>query len=322
MSGDRNPLAAIGPATPGRRRAPGDRLLFKTFFYSFAGFLILFSAYLFLANLDQLFVTKAAVRSTEPALWEENRKVLTSFAGGFWQDAYFWKSLNLTLMITLITTLLASAIGIPAAYGLSRYRIPGKAAIEVLFSSILVIPASSVGLCLIVMFNYGPFWDLQQKLGFRFAHSIFPGMVIASFVLSFALGLSAWKAAFDSVNPRFEQVARSLGSSRWRAFRTVSLPMAKSGLAAGVILAWTRAMAEFSAVLFFCGTFGELPPERFSTLERALRIDQADWLSVAIWAQIEYGNVEYGFALAYILVLIGGLSVYAMHRIGAKGYIW
>jgi len=43
---------------------------------------------------------------------------------------------------------------------------------------------------------------------------------------------------------------------------------------------------------------------------------------VAIWAQIEYGNVEYGFALAFILVIIGGLSVYAMHRIGAKGYIW
>ncbi|NLC70216.1 MAG: ABC transporter permease subunit [Desulfuromonadaceae bacterium] len=322
MSGEecsRGPSAKA--ASPGKKAA-SDRLLFKTFFYSFAGFLFLFSAYLFLSNFDQLLVTEAAVKTRELTTWGEDREILNLFAGGFWKDPYFWKSLNLTLMITILTTILASLVGIPTAYALSRYRIPGKTVIEVLFSSMLVIPASSVGLCLIVMFNYGPFWHLQEKLGFRFAHSIFPGMIIASFVLSFALGLSAWKATFDSVNPRFEQVARSLGSSRWRAFRTVTLPMAKSGLAAGIILAWTRAMAEFGAVLFFCGTFRELPPARFSNLERALHIDQADWLSVAIWAQVEYGNVEYGFALAYILVLIGGISVYAMHRIGAKGYIW
>ena len=102
----------------------------------------------------------------------------------------------------------------------------------------------------------------------------------------------------------------------------MTLPMAKSGLAAGIILAWTRAMAEFGAVLFFCGTFHELPISRFSSLERALNIHQADCLSVAVWAEVEYGNVEYGFALAFILVFIGGLSVYIMHRIGAKGYIW
>lgn len=300
----------------------GDRNIFKAFFYSFAGFMFLFSAYLFLGNLDQLIVTEAAVKTREISTWGDSREILNQFAGGFWKDPYFWKSLNLTLTVTIITTLIATVLGIPSAYALSRYKIPGKSVIEVLFSSVIVIPASSVGLCLIVMFNYGPFWHLQQALGFRFAHSIFPGMIIASFVLSFALGLSAWRATFDSINPRFEQVARSLGSSRWRAFRTVTLPMAKSGLVAGGVLAWTRAMAEFGAVLFFCGTFHELPLSRFSPLEKAMNIHQADWLSVAVWSEIEYGNVEYGFALAFTLVLIGGVSVYVMHRIGAKGYVW
>ena len=300
----------------------GDRAVFRAFFYSFAGFMFFYSAYLFFSNVDQLFVTEAAVKTRELTAWGDDREIMNMFAGGFWKDPYFWKSLNLTLIITVITTIISGVLGIPAAYALSRYRIPGKAVIEVLFSSVIVIPASSVGLCLIVMFNYGPFWELQQSFGFRFAHSIFPGMIIASFVLSFALGLSAWKATFENINPRFEYVARSLGSSRWRAFRTVTLPMAKSGLIAGIILAWTRAMAEFGAVLFFCGTFRELPLARFSSLEQALHIDRADWLSVAVWAQVEYGNVEYGFALAFILVLIGGGSVFVMHRIGAKGYIW
>jgi len=319
MSGKAS-AASRPQSLPGAHR--GDRTLYRAFFYSFAGFLFLYAAWLFASNVDQLFVTEAAVQTRALTGWGEDQEILNRFAGGFWSDPYFWKSLNLTLIITVITTLISTILGIPTAYALSRYRFPGKSVIEVLFSSVIVIPASSVGLCLIVMFNYGPFWDLQQYFGFRFAHSIFPGMIIASFILSFALGLSAWKATFESINPRFEHVVRSLGSSRWRAFRTVTLPLAKSGLAAGIILAWTRAMAEFGAVLFFCGTFRELPPGRFSRLEHTLCIDQADFLSVAVWAQIEYGNVEYGFALAFVLVLIGGASVYMMHRIGAKGYIW
>lgn len=299
-----------------------SRKTFNAFFYSFAGFLFLYSAYLFLSNIDQLFVTEAAIKTREITSWGEDREILNQFAGGFWKDPYFWKSLNLTIVITLITTLIATILGIPTAYALSRYRIPGKSVVDILFSSLIVMPGSVIGICLIVMFNYGPLWDLQNYLGFKFAHSIFPGMVIASLVLSFAFGMSAWKATFDSVNPRFEQVARSLGSSRWRAFRTITLPLAKSGIAAGIILAWTRAMAEFSAVLFFCGTFRELPGSRFSAFTKFLQMDQADWVSVAVWAQVEFGNIEYGFALAFVLVLIGGASVYIMHRIGAKGYIW
>ena len=298
------------------------RKQFNAFFYSFAGFLFFYSAYLFLSNLDQLFVTEAAVKTREITSWGEGREILNQFAGGFWKDAYFWKSLNLTLIITIITTLIATFVGIPTAYALSRYSIPGKSMIEVLFSSLMVMPGSVIGICLIVMFNYGPLWDLQNMLGFKFAHSIFPGMVIASLVLSFAFGMSAWKATFDSVNPRFEQVARTLGSNRWRAFRTVTFPLAKTGIVTGIILAWTRAMAEFSAVLFFCGTFRELPASRFSDFTKFLQMDQADWVSVAVWAQVEFGNIEYGFALAFVLVFIGGISVYIMHRIGAKGYVW
>ncbi|MBN2040623.1 MAG: ABC transporter permease subunit [Spirochaetes bacterium] len=300
-----------------------NRKAFKALFYSFAGFLFLYSLYLFLSNLDQLFVTEAAVKTREITdVWGDDREIMNQFAGGFWKDPYFWKSLNLTVVTTLITTLIASIVGIPTAYALSRFRIKAKSIVEILFSSLIVMPGSVIGICLIIMFNYGPLWDLQNALGFRFAHSLFPGMVIASLVLSFALGLSAWKAAFDSVNPRFEQVARSLGSSRWRAFRTVTFPLAKSGIIAGIILAWTRAMAEFSAVLFFCGTFMELPSSRFSEFTKFIQMDQADWVSVAVWAQVEFGNIEYGFALAFVLVLIGGISVYIMHRIGAKGYIW
>lgn len=290
--------------------------------------LVLGSAWLFLSNIGGLSPVETAggEAAEEMKAWRDNLEN-NMFAGGFWRDASFWRSANLSIATSTATALLAALIGIPAAYALARFRIPGKAFIDVLFSSVIVLPASSVGLCLIVMFQYGPLFSLQewaatQGLNFQVPHTLFPGIVVAQMVLSLAMGMSAWQATFAGVNTRFEHVARSLGSSHWYAFRTVVLPIAKPGLIAGVILAWTRAMAEFGAVLLFCGTFRELPLSRFSTLTRILHMEQADFLPVAMWAEIENGNVEYGLGIAFALVLISGLSVYSIHRIGGKGYIW
>ena len=302
---------------------PGNSWAHRIFFGSFLFFLAAYSIFLFGSNVDQLWVNpETAATRALTSVWEDDLSISNEFAGGFWKDVYFWKSLNLTLLVSVITTVLVTLAGVPAAYALSRFKIPARWAVEVLFSAIIVVPASSVGLCLIVMFNHGPLFALQQWMGFRFVHSIFPGMVMASAVLSFAFGVSAWKATFDSINPRFGIVARSLGAGAWEAFRDVEFPLARNGIVAGIILAWARTIAEFGAVLLFCGTFGELPRGRFSPLLQWLNLDQADWLPVAVWSQIEYGNVEYGFALAYVLVIIGGVCVYALHRLGGKGYIW
>jgi molybdate transport system permease protein len=282
--------------------------------------LVLGSCWLFLSNASQL-VPRRITSSEAMEQWRTDTRP-KAFAGAFWRDASFWRSVNLSVVTSTFTAVAAALVGVPAAYALSRYRIPGRKLIDVLFSSVIVLPASAVGLALIVMFQHGPLYRLQQWLGLRVPHTLFPGIVVAQGVLALAMGLSAWRAAFDAVNPRFEHVARSLGSSRWRAFWTVTLPAAKTGLIAGFILAWARAMAEFGAVLLFCGTFRELPLSRFSTLTQAVQMHKADFLSVAMWVEIEFGNVEYGFGIAFALVLISAVSVYTIHRIGGKGYVW
>lgn len=290
--------------------------------------LALGSAWLFLSNIGELIPDTIEVHDNVDAMnaWRTDSGPKT-VAGGFWRDASFWRSVNLTVATSTLTALLAALVGIPAAYALSRFRLPGRTAIHVLFSAIIVLPASSVGLCLIVMFQYGPLYSLQEwfaahGLSLQAPHTLFPGIVVAQMVLSLAMGLSAWRATFDGINPRYEYVARSLGSSHWHAFRSVILPVAKPGLIVGFILAWARAMAEFGAVLLFCGTFRELPLSRFSTFTQSLNMHQADFLPVAMWAEIENGNIEYGFAIAFVLVLISAISVYSIHRIGGKGYIW
>jgi len=304
----------------GRPKARLQARLFVAGAYAACVVLVLGSCWLFLSNAGQL-VPEQPAPSEAMREWRTDTRP-KAFAGAFWRDASFWRSVNLSVATSTFTALAAALVGIPAAYGLSRHKLPGRKLIDVLFSSVIVLPASAVGLALIVMFQHGPLHRVQEWLGFKVPHTLFPGIVVAQLVLALAMGLSAWRAAFDAVNPRFEHVARSLGSSGWRAFWTVTLPAAKTGLVAGFILAWVRAMAEFGSVLLFCGTFRELPLSRFSSLTRALQMHQADFLSVAMWVEIEFGNVEYGFGIAFALVLISAVSVYAIHCIGGKGYVW
>jgi len=282
--------------------------------------LLMGSCWLFLSNADQLWPKKELQTTEDMESWrtEEHER---EFAGGCWHMSAFWRSINLTVVTATGTMLIAAIVGIPASYALSRYKIPGRAVIDVLFSSVIVLPSSSIGLCLLIMFQYGPIFELQKRLGIYVPYTL-PSIVVVQLVLSLAMGMSVWRAAFDGVPHRFEHVARSLGSSPWRAFWTVTLPSAKTGIIAGLILAWTRAAAEFGGVLLFCGTFSEQGMERFGPATRALPLHKADPLAVNMWVQLEYGNVEYGFAIGFVLVAVSAVSVYAIHKLGGKGYIW
>jgi len=290
-------------------------------FYAITVLLLIGSCWLFVSNLDQLSPKETIGTVAGMEKWKVAGPSQTQFGGGFWRDPAFWRSVNITLVTATATMLIAALIGIPAAYALSRYRIPGRSAVDVLLSSVIVLPSSSIGLCLIIMLQQSPLFSLQQVMGVRLVYTL-PGIVIVQLVLSLAMGMSAWKATFDRVNPRFEHVARSLGSSAWRAFRTVTLPAAKPGIIAGLIVAWVRAAAEFGGILMFCGTFAERPAGSFSPLSRLLHLHQADPLSVNMWSQIEYGNVEYGFAVGFTLVLISAVSVYTIHRLGGRTFVW
>ncbi|MCR4320449.1 MAG: ABC transporter permease [Candidatus Brocadiaceae bacterium] len=231
---------------------------------------------------------------------------------------WFWKSVKLSLLTSCVTTIIAIVVGIPASYALSRFNIPGKTIIEILFASVIVLPASTIGLCLMVAFQYEPILKIQQALGIRIVHSM-PSIIIAQLVLALAFGIKAWRAAFDEVNPRYEHVARSLGSSRMRTFWKVTLPSAKVGIFAGIVLAWTRAMAEFGAVLLFSSTFRNRHEAQFSNITKFLGIDRADILPVGMWMEIEGGNIEQGIAIGFVLVIITLLSVYALNKISGKG---
>ncbi|MBN1596160.1 ABC transporter permease subunit [candidate division FCPU426 bacterium] len=246
---------------------------------------------------------------------------LTSWEGfaSLSRQPWFWRSVKLTLYTALATTALAAVLGVPAAYALSRFDFPGKKAAEVVFLSLLVLPASSVGLMLMVALQYPPVRLLQDSLHIRIVHSL-PGVVVAQLVLALAFGVVAWRVAFDQIHPVYEHVGRTLGASSGRVFFNLTLPMAGKGILTGAILAFSRAMAEFGAVLILCSTFRFRDPGRFSAVSKFLGIDRADILAVAMWMEMEEGQMERGMALAFIMLGLTAVFVYVLIKMKKRAF--
>jgi molybdate transport system permease protein len=77
--------------------------------------------------------------------------------------------------------------------------------------------------------------------------------VIAGAVVAFPLMYQSTKAAFQSIDSKLEDAARTLGASEWRVFWTVTLPLAWHGLLSGVVLSFSRALGEFGATIMVAG---------------------------------------------------------------------
>ena len=118
----------------------------------------------------------------------------------------------------------------------------------------LFVPPVATGLVLLMLFGRrGPLGSaLERGLGLEVVFT-WRAVVLACAVMSFPLLVRAAQVAFAEVNPRLEQIARTLGASEWRVFLTISLPLAARGVIAGAVLAFARAMGEFGATVMVAG---------------------------------------------------------------------
>ncbi|SDE85181.1 molybdate transport system permease protein [Bhargavaea beijingensis] len=162
--------------------------------------------------------------------------------------------LALSLRVALLSTLLAAVTGIALARFMGRREFPGKSAAEALILLPLVLPPTVVGFGLIMLFGVnGPAGRLLEDwFGIRVVFT-WIGAVIASFVVSLPLMYQSVQAAFEKVDPRWENVARTMGVSEWRIFRKVTFPLAWPGILAGLVLAFARGIGEFGATLMIAG---------------------------------------------------------------------
>jgi molybdate transport system permease protein len=208
-----------------------------------------------------------------------------------------WFSIRLSLFAASVATLLALLLAVPAAYALSRYCFPGRQATETLLEFPLIVSPAALGAILLIFFN-NPLgeWLQQNVMYFVFG---FAGIVLAQFVTVLGLAVRMLKAAFDEVPAELETVARTLGASPRHAFFTVTLPLAKNGLIAALILTWAKALGEFGATLMVAGSM-------------ALRTET---LPIAIFMRLANADIEGAVALILILVGIGLSALYLARRL-------
>lgn len=167
--------------------------------------------------------------------------------GEAWQIVFF------TIKISALSTFLILPPGIAIAWLLARRDWPGKAVVETAVMLPLFVPPVATGLLLLMLFGRkGPVGSALSGLGLEIVFT-WRAVVIACAVMSFPLLVRTAQAAFQEVNTRFEDIARTLGANEWRVFGTISLPLAARGIVAGAVLAFARAMGEFGATAVVAG---------------------------------------------------------------------
>jgi molybdate transport system permease protein len=160
----------------------------------------------------------------------------------------------LSLRVASLATVAIVALGVPTALLLARKRFVGKGLLEGLLVLPLVLPPTVLGYYLLQIVGrrawFGAWLERTWGLTLVFHWS---GAVVASAIAAFPLFLLPARGAFEGVDPALEDAARLLGRRDHSVFLAVTLPLAWRGLAAGAILAFTRALGDFGATLMVAG---------------------------------------------------------------------
>lgn len=195
----------------------------------------------------------------------------------------------LTLKVALLATLVAGAIGIALGWWMSQRRFAGKNVVDALLMLPMVLPPTVLGYYLIVLIGrngvFGQYLDRWFGINLIFT---WQGAVIAASLVSLPLIYKAARAAFEDVDGRFLHAARTLGAGEFEIFVRIALPLALRGIAAGLMLAFARAMGEFGATLMIAGNL----PGKTQTL------------SIAIYDAVQSGNDAQALWLTLVISVV------------------
>jgi molybdate transport system permease protein len=206
----------------------------------------------------------------------------------------------LSLRIALLATLIVALLGVPLAFALARLRFPGRALVDVLITVPLVLPPTVVGYFLIVFLGRQSIagqW-LERLFGMTVMFNV-SGAALAAAVVALPLLYLPAKSAFANVDRELEDIARLFGANPLQIFWHVSLPLARRGIAAGLLLAFARALGEFGATVMVFGMTRETLP-------------------IAIYVDAEMGRMSNAAPAVLLLVAIALLVIFAYNRWGIR----
>jgi len=205
----------------------------------------------------------------------------------------------LSLVTCSITAILSLWVAVPAGYLLSRVEFTGKTVVDTILDIPIFLPPLVVGLSLLILFRQTPIRYLDDM--YPVALHV-PAVIIAQFSVASAFAVRTMRATFDEIQPRCEQVALTLGCSRFQAFRMVVLPDAWRGILTALTLSWARALGEFGPVLVFAGS------TRMKT----------EVLPVSVHLELSIGSIEGATGISLLMVVVA-MVVLVLVRIAGGG---
>ena len=212
-------------------------------------------------------------------------------------------ALALSLRVACLATLLNAVFGIPLAYVLARRRFRGQTLVDLLVTLPLVLPPTVTGYYLIVLLGRRGWLGspLYAATGWTVAFTWYAA-VIAATVMALPLLVRTARAAIESVDRDLERAAYTLGRPEWRTALEVTLPLARNGILAGLVLAFARALGEFGATLMLAGNI----PGKTATMP------------LAIYTAVQTGESDQALVLVGLLTALSCLVLVAAGRLGAR----
>jgi len=210
-----------------------------------------------------------------------------------------WVIARFTVMMALVATMLVLPPAIAIGWLLARKHFFGKTLLETVVSLPLVLPPVASGLILLWLFGRRSL--LGRALDAAGIEVIFTwkAVVIAMMVISFPLVTRSVRAGIEQVDRRYEQIAATLGAGAFRILRTITLPLAARGIAAGAVLGFSRALGEFGATIMIAGAI----PGRTRTL------------AVGIYTLVETGREDAAWSLLVVSALLAFGAIYLSNRL-------
>jgi len=212
------------------------------------------------------------------------------------------QALWLTLRLALTTTALLLAVALPVAWWIASGAGAARALVQAIVALPLVLPPTVLGFYLLVALGplTAPGRLIIRALGHPLAFS-FSGLVVGSVLYSLPFAVQPLVAGFRAVDPALLEVAATLGASPLRAFRTITLPLAKPSVVTAAVLSFTHTVGEFGVVLMIGGNI----PGATRTL------------SIALYDQVQDFNYAAANRTAGVLLAFSLLTLVAIYWRGS-----
>lgn len=214
-------------------------------------------------------------------------------------------ALAVTVKVSLCAAAAVFVPGIALGWFLARKGFPAKSLVETAVALPLVLPPTAVGYALLrLLARDGPLG--ARSLGFDLDILFtWRGAALAAAAMSLPLVARTARVAFESVDPRLESMARTLGLGPLETFARITVPLARRGLLAAGLMGFSRALGEFGATIIVAGN---IPGETRT-------------LALALFQSIASGRSDQATAILAVAVLLAFAAMWTVEMLlrGTRG---